>query len=161
MSLVCFIWILQDPWVGISTVHYSISCGHHHVSTRKARYKLIILNYLVVEFHTCRINLKLKGLNNLPVKWIITVMVRVLHTTLVRMWVHWDILQTLVTGLLSTILCMTSSYQLCAEFYTQSLVCKIHLFLINIYAHSPIRCLSVWESSLVFSDSFTFPMQNP
>jgi hypothetical protein len=51
--------------------HYFFPC-EHCISKQKTSNEVDDFNDLVAEFHMCRIILKLKGLNNLVAKWIIT-----------------------------------------------------------------------------------------
>jgi len=69
--------------------------------------------------------------------WWLSILVVLIHGTLV----YWGILWTLVVGLLSKILSMISSLDV------QSLTQKINTFLINVCACAkiPFRCLLVWE----------------
>jgi hypothetical protein len=62
--------------VGISAVHYSIPHECHIVSKQNLKYELNILNNKVSEFHLCRVIYRLKSLNNLLLKWIITMVVK-------------------------------------------------------------------------------------
>jgi hypothetical protein len=65
INLNCFICTLEGPSVDISVVCYFIFDKNHLAAKKKKMNELIILNYSVTEFHSCRIILRLKVLKNL------------------------------------------------------------------------------------------------
>jgi hypothetical protein len=97
----------------------------------------------------------LKCLNNLPMKWTITV-TEVFHTLINGLWLWWDILQTLVAGLLFTVLSKTSSLPtICRTGCTVTALknqpfCHQYLCM---HGNTEVTCLPIWALSLIFLES--------
>jgi hypothetical protein len=141
----CFIWILHGLWLGTFMVHYPIHCEHLISKKKNGEW----INHL--KWTSLRIIFKLKCLNNPLVKWITTMLDK--SSSYSDLWhVDW----------LRYILC--EHWWLDCFGYDSSLTavcCNGHsglsiwnsLFSHNAQKHAYLRCLEIWELSLLFLEN--------